>query len=201
MIALYFRPGLHPIKKTGPKPDSKTPCAVIACRELFCIIFLDARCAIEARRTRCDAMPNSLDLDSNNNLSGEPQFVENKIMHLILADHHPQALWALKTTLQEKSNLVVIGEAKDAAELLAMVIENPPDLALIDWELPGKPIEDLITELHRCKPKPAVIVMGSQPEYGRMLLKAGADAFVSKSDQPDWLLETLQKFQRRTRNR
>jgi hypothetical protein len=38
--------------------------------------------------------------------------------------------------------------------------------------------------------------MGSRPEYGRMLLKAGADAFVSKSDQPDWLLETLQKFEK-----
>jgi len=26
--------------------------------------------------------------------------------------------------------------------------------------------------------------MGSQPEYGRMLLKAGADAFVSKAINP-----------------
>ena len=30
-----------------------------------------------------------------------------------------------------------------------------------------------------------------------MLLKAGADAFVSKSDQPDWLLETLKNFENR----
>ena len=117
-------------------------------------------------------------------------------MRIILADHHPQALWALKTTLQEKSKFEVTGEAKDAEHLLGLVVQNPPDLVLVDWELPGKPIEDLITELHGCKTKPAVIVMGSQPEYGRMLLKAGADAFISKGDQPDWLLETLQKFQR-----
>ena len=76
-----------------------------------------------------------------------------------------------------------------------------PDLALIDWELPGKPIEDLITELHACKPSPIVVVMGSQPEYGRMLLKAGADAFVSKGDQPDWLLETLEKFEKRSKKK
>lgn len=115
-------------------------------------------------------------------------------MRIILADHHPQALWALRTTLQEKSSFEVTGEAVDAAGLLALMAENPPDLALIDWELPGKPIEDLITELHRCKSKLTVIVMGSQPEYGRMLLKAGADAFISKGDQPDWMLETLKKF-------
>jgi DNA-binding NarL/FixJ family response regulator len=47
------------------------------------------------------------------------------------------------------------------------------------------------------EPKPIVVVMSSHPENGRMLLKAGADAFVSKSDQPGWLLETLQKFETR----
>ena len=117
-------------------------------------------------------------------------------MRILLADHHPQSLWALKTSLDEKTEFTVAGEAEDADGLLALAEENPPDLALVDWELPGRPIEDLIAELHACDPRPIVVVMGSQPEYGRMMLKAGADAFVSKSDQPEWLLETLQKFKR-----
>lgn len=117
-------------------------------------------------------------------------------MRVVLADHHSHAHWALKIILQEKLNVEVTGEAEDADGLLALVIENPPDLALIDWELPGRSIEDLITALHACEPRPIVVVMGSKPEYGRMVLKAGADAFVSKSDQPDWLLETLQKYEK-----
>jgi hypothetical protein len=36
--------------------------------------------------------------------------------------------------------------------------------------------------------------MSSELENGRKLLKAGADAFVSKADQPDWLLETLHMY-------
>ena len=123
------------------------------------------------------------------------------MMRIILADHHPQALWALKTTLNEKSEFQVTGEAKDADGLLALMLENPPELALIDWELPGRSIEDLITDLHAYKPKPIVVVMSSKPEYGRMLLQAGADAFVSKADSPDWLLETLQKFEKRSRKK
>ena len=118
-------------------------------------------------------------------------------MHIILADHHPQALWALKTMLQEKPKLDVTAEATDACNLLTLAEENPPDLILMDWELPGGSIDDLITKLHMLKPKPVVVVMSSRPEQGRMLLKAGADAFISKSDQPDWLLETLQKFESR----
>jgi DNA-binding NarL/FixJ family response regulator len=122
-------------------------------------------------------------------------------MRIILADHHPQALWALKTTLQENTKFEITGEATNAEDLLALAAENPPDLALIDWELPGRSIEELITDLHACKTKPTVVVMGSKPEYGRMLLKAGADAFVSKGDEPEWLLEALQKFERRTRKK
>ncbi len=77
----------------------------------------------------------------------------------------------------------------------------PRILALIDWELPGRSIKDLISMLHRCKPKPIVVVMGSQPEYGRMLLKAGADAFISKTDQPDWLIDTLEEFNQHSKTK
>ena len=118
-------------------------------------------------------------------------------MRIILADHHPQALWALKTMLQERTEFEVTGEASDAEGLLALAADDPPDLALIDWELPGKPIDDLITALHAHTPRPTVVVMGTKPEYGRMVLKASADAFVSKGDQHEWLLETLQKFEKR----
>jgi DNA-binding NarL/FixJ family response regulator len=120
-------------------------------------------------------------------------------MRIILADHHSQALWALKTTFQEKSEFDVIGEVTDGESLLALASMDTPDLVLMDSDLPGKPIEDLISDLHLCKPRPIVVVMSSKPENGRMLLKAGADAFVSKSDHPDWLLETLSKFEQRTK--
>lgn len=117
-------------------------------------------------------------------------------MRIILADHHPQALLTLKKTLQERSEFEVTGEARDADSLLALVAGDPPDLALIDWELPGRSIDDLIAELHACRPRPIVVVMGAKPEYGRMVLKASADAFVTKGDKHDWLLETLQKFEK-----
>lgn len=118
-------------------------------------------------------------------------------MKIVLADHHPQALFALKTMFQEKPKFEVAGEALDAYRLLTMAMENPPDLILMDAELPGMSNAHLITELHKIEPKPVVVVMGRSSEQGRMLIKTGADAFVSKSDPPDWVLETLQKFESR----
>jgi two-component system NarL family response regulator len=119
------------------------------------------------------------------------------IMKIMLADHHPQVLLVLKTVFQEQPKFEVTGDAADAYKLLNLVIDNPPDLVLMDAELPGMSNTNLINELHKVKPKPIVVVMGTSNAQGRMLVKSGADAFVSKSDPPDWVLETMLSFESR----
>jgi len=61
-------------------------------------------------------------------------------------------------------------------------------------EKQGPPIHSLVRKLHSLVPKPKVIVMSSNPEFGRKYFKAGADAFISKGDQPEWLFVTLQRW-------
>ena len=118
-------------------------------------------------------------------------------MRMIIADQHPKVLWALRTVLEEESEFDLLGEAVDAEELLKLATEHTADLVLVDRELPGRPIEDLIASLHALDPRPFVIVMSGEFEYSRTLLKSGADAFVSKEDQPDWLLDTLHSYAQR----
>jgi DNA-binding NarL/FixJ family response regulator len=120
-------------------------------------------------------------------------------MRIILADQHPHSRWALKAALQEETAFVLVGVVEDAQSLLILTEDHSADLFLVDRKLPGSPIEELIESLHGLEPRPYVIVMSTASEYSRMMLKAGADAFVSKSDQPDWLLETLRKFEYRRR--
>ena len=120
-------------------------------------------------------------------------------MRIILADHHTEPRWALKTVLDQQVEFDLIGAVEDAQSLLELAEKEPPDLVLVDNELPGVYIEDLIARLHVLEPKPTVIVMSSDFETSRKLLKAGADAFVSKGDQADWLLEILFKYENLTR--
>jgi DNA-binding NarL/FixJ family response regulator len=121
-------------------------------------------------------------------------------MRIILADHHAQSLWALKTVLKEQPEFDLVGVVEDTHSLLMLAEKETADLILMDRTLPGIPIEDLITSLHTLVPRPEVIVMSSESEYSRMMLKAGADAFVSKGDEPIWLLEMLLNFEKRYRN-
>lgn len=119
-------------------------------------------------------------------------------MRIILADNHRQALWALKTMLQEEPELELVGEAVDTERLFMLAEKATPDLILVDRKLPGCHINDLLSNLHALEPRPIVIVMSSNVEDSRMMLKAGADAFVSKGDHPDWLLENLRQYAKRS---
>ena len=115
-------------------------------------------------------------------------------MRILLADHHVHPRWALKTMLEEQPEFDLIGEALDAQGLLVLAEKQTADLVLMDRELPGIYIEELIARLRAIEPRPIIIVMSSEFEYSRVLLQAGVDAFVSKGDEPDWLLEKLHKY-------
>jgi DNA-binding NarL/FixJ family response regulator len=128
---------------------------------------------------------------------GKGQIIKDTVMKIFLADHHPQTLMALKAMLQEKPNLIITGEAMDANNLLAQVCKTSSDMVLMDSELPGMSNTKLITELHKGEKKLVVVVMCNSPEQGRTFIRAGADAFVSKSDPPEWVLEIVDKYESR----
>lgn len=115
-------------------------------------------------------------------------------MNIILADHHSDALFGLNVLIQEQPGFVLAGEAQNAQDLLGLAETKIPDLVLLDEKLPGMPIEELVARLHALEPQPVVVVMSSDNERGRMILKAGADAFVSKAEDAYWLVELLNKY-------
>lgn len=119
-------------------------------------------------------------------------------MRIILADPNQKTLWALKTLLDEESGMEVVGEVGDAQQLQEIASESSADVVLLDKHLPGAEIRDLISGLHALEPRPDVIVMSSNTEDGRIMLKAGADAFLSKGERPDWLLTVLRQYAHRT---
>ncbi len=122
-------------------------------------------------------------------------------MHIILADQNQKARWALMTVLREEPDLEIIGQAENLDELLQLALDTPADLILLDKKLAGDQTKFLISNLHAIKPRPIVLVMSSNAEDGRLMLKAGADAFVSKGDRPDWLLNTLRNYAKRNQEK
>ena len=112
-------------------------------------------------------------------------------MRVLLADHHSQVRWALRTAIKEEPGLIVIGEALESETLLSQAKALRPDLVLLEWELPGQPVEELLSTLHALNKGCQVIILNRQPECRKVALKAGADAFISKAAAPEELLTAL----------
>jgi DNA-binding NarL/FixJ family response regulator len=112
-------------------------------------------------------------------------------MRVLVADSDPRVLKALNMLLKCEPELSIIGESRDAASLLAQAKELDPDLVLLDWELPGNSITELIQHLKKARTPCKTVVLSRRPEARQAALTVGADAFVSKTDPADSLLETL----------
>lgn len=112
-------------------------------------------------------------------------------MRLLLADDQPRIRFALRALLAQQSGLIVVGEAADAAELLALARDRCPDLVLLDWGLRGLPAAELVPALRSRCPDAYLIALSSRTEVCQTALAAGANAFVSKMDPPEQLLRAV----------
>jgi DNA-binding NarL/FixJ family response regulator len=121
-------------------------------------------------------------------------------MRLLLADDQPRIRFALRALLAQQSGLTVVGEAADAAELLALARERCPDLVLFGWGLRGLPAVELVPALRSLCPHAYLIALSSRLEVRQTALAAGADAFVSKMDPPGQLLRVVGNCQHQARH-
>jgi DNA-binding NarL/FixJ family response regulator len=112
-------------------------------------------------------------------------------MQILIADNQPQVRFALRVALEQRPGVKTIGEAIDAEGLLAQANVSRPNLVLLDADLPGMPLADLIAQLHQICINVHTIVLSSRNEERERAVAAGADAFVCKCDAPDELLSAI----------
>ena len=113
-------------------------------------------------------------------------------MRILLADDQAEIRSGLRLLLEQEPDVRVVGEVAELSGLLGEVQMVSPDLVLLDWELPSK-ISDLIAVLRTLCPGLRIIALSGLPEARKTALAAGADAFVSKGDQPELLLAAIRK--------
>jgi len=117
---------------------------------------------------------------------------------LVIADDDVKVRSAIELILeQEQACWQVVSSVNDISELLEVVKGEKPDLVLLDWELSVGENEDVyeitggIKQLKTNSPTTKILVLSSKPQILPEVIKAGADAFVSKVDPPEVFLQTI----------
>ena len=113
---------------------------------------------------------------------------------ILLADDNFGLLSALRLLLETRFEMKLIVEARDMEHVLAQIEDTNPDLLILDWELPGRPIRERINILKTMIPGLKIIITSTRPETMSTVLAEGADGFISKSDPPAKILEVIRKF-------
>lgn len=112
----------------------------------------------------------------------------------MLVDDDATLRTLLRVTLPSDGFDVV--EAADGAEALQLLDERPPDLVVLDWNMPERSGAEVLAELKRRDARVPVIVLTAERDkrpraVARML---GADEFLTKPFSPLRLLDAIERL-------
>jgi DNA-binding NarL/FixJ family response regulator len=107
-------------------------------------------------------------------------------MRVLIADDHPLILAGIKRALEESDEFEVVAEARVGSQVLPLVSQTNPDLALLDLRMPEMDGLTCLDRIRKEHPKVKVVILSvsTDPEVVQTVLNHGASAYVVKSVNP-----------------
>lgn len=109
----------------------------------------------------------------------------------IIADDNHLIRQSLRAFLVATTAHVQIDEAQNGHQVLDMVASNPPDLVLMDAEMPQVNGIDATRTIKSGWPEVRVIVIIIEPHHRQLALQAGADACILRGGPSEQLLYAI----------
>ncbi|HXS67870.1 MAG TPA: response regulator transcription factor [Candidatus Polarisedimenticolia bacterium] len=120
---------------------------------------------------------------------------ERKKHRILLVDDHPLVRRALRQTIDHEEDMAVCGEAEDREDALAAVAGLRPTLAIIDLSLKTSDGLDLVKDIRKKHSNVLTIVLSMHNEsfHAERVIRAGANGYVSKQEDPAKVIEAIRK--------
>ena len=116
--------------------------------------------------------------------------------HIALVDDDINILTSLSIAL--KSEGYEISTYNNGEEALKGLLENPPDLAILDIKMPRMDGIELIKRLNKQSEIPVIFLTSKDDEYDEILgLRLGAEDYITKPFSQKLLIERLRVIMRR----
>ena len=114
-----------------------------------------------------------------------------KPIRVLIVDDMQRARRSMRALLSTSPRFGEICEAGDGQEAVQQVREFQPDLVLMDIRMPGLNGLEATVQIKASWPYVKVIVLSMYTEYRDEALAAGADAFASKAEASEGLLNLV----------
>src|SRR3990172_4337898 len=115
------------------------------------------------------------------------------MIKIIIADDHPIVRGGLKQIVAGESDMELVGEAQNGAELLELFGKHSCDVLVLDISMPGRSGLDVLKEIKSERPHLAVLVLTMHPEdqYAMRAFRAGAAGYLTKDGAPTELIKAI----------
>lgn len=117
------------------------------------------------------------------------------MIRVLIADDHDIVREGVKQIVSETRDIVVEGEARSGASVIAEVRRAKWDVIILDLNLPDRTGLEVLSQLRSIAPHTPVLIlsMHQQASYATRALKAGAAGYVSKDSAREHLVNAIRK--------
>jgi DNA-binding NarL/FixJ family response regulator len=130
------------------------------------------------------------------NIANEKPSSTDPVIRVAIADDHPLLLTGLAHELARQPNVVIVGSAANSTALVELLAQQPVDVVISDYAMPGGSHGDGITLFRFLKQRfPDVrivaLTMMNNADVIRSLLALDVHGIVSKADPLEYLSSAL----------
>lgn len=114
---------------------------------------------------------------------------------ILIVDDHPMMREGLAQLIDHEPDLKSLGQADTAAQALAAMAQELPDLVLLDISLPDRNGLELIKDLQTLHPGLPVLVVSMHDEslYAERVLRAGGRGYIMKQEGGRKLMQAIRQ--------
>jgi DNA-binding NarL/FixJ family response regulator len=98
------------------------------------------------------------------------------VVRILLVDDNPSVRRYLRTILEQQESWQVCGEARTGAEALQKVVASPPNLVLLDYQMPDRNGIDIARQISELCPEVSILMVTLH--LSRQLVEAARGAGV-----------------------
>jgi DNA-binding NarL/FixJ family response regulator len=115
------------------------------------------------------------------------------MIRVLVVDDHPVVRQGLMAILRWEQDIELVGEASDGAEAVRLILEQQPDVVLLDLRLPQLSGVEVMRRVKGHAPTTRFLVLTTYDtdEYIVPALAAGAHGYLLKDAEPDELSRAI----------
>lgn len=115
------------------------------------------------------------------------------MIRIVVAEDHQLVRQGIVKLLESAADLVVVGEADDGTQAIALAKSMHPDVMVLDISMPKFDGFQTLAEVGKIIPKPQVVIlsMHADPSMIRQALQGGAIGYIVKQSVADELLAAV----------